>query len=121
MITKNEVLEIEEQESGVYVFPNSKIFQPSWALFAYNDGKIELYRKRSPDGALLGKPEVLSATDGRRGLSRIFLNARTGRTLISYEDGILFEGGDWTQIGTVDITKLPVAVRKDFKGSIKIS
>jgi hypothetical protein len=60
MLTSDELLEIEEQESGTYVFPNSKKFAPTWALFIYKDGRAELYTKRNLEtGALLGKPTDL--------------------------------------------------------------
>jgi hypothetical protein len=60
MITNDGQLEIEEQESGTYVFPNSKLYVPSWAIFMYPDGRAELYTARHPKtGALLGKPKDL--------------------------------------------------------------
>ena len=63
MITSNKILEVEEQESGVYILPNSEKFGHSWALFAYNDGRVELYTKRNlKTGALLGKPIRLNMT-----------------------------------------------------------
>ena len=52
----NGILEVNEQEDGVYVFPDSKEFQPSWALYVFNNGRAELYLKRAANGALLGKP-----------------------------------------------------------------
>lgn len=52
----NNVVEIQEQEDGVYVFPNSKRFPPTWALYVFNNGQADLYTKRAPSGALLGKP-----------------------------------------------------------------
>ena len=59
MITSDKQLEVEEQQSGTYVFPNSKLFVPSWALYVYTDGHAELYPKRGKTGALLGKPIIL--------------------------------------------------------------
>lgn len=55
----NKNLEIQEQESGTYVFP-AMTFEGqkyTWALFVYKNGDAELYKTRNPDsGALLGKP-----------------------------------------------------------------
>ncbi len=57
MITSDGMLEIEEQEGGTYVFPNSKKFASTWALFVYADGRAEFYKKRDLEkGSLLGKP-----------------------------------------------------------------
>lgn len=57
MITSDGQLEVQEIESGTYVFPNSKKFVGSWALFVYSDGRAELYKARhTQTGALLGKP-----------------------------------------------------------------
>jgi hypothetical protein len=57
MITSDGQLEVEEQESGTYVFPNSKKYASTWALFVYKDGRAELYKKRDLEtGAILGKP-----------------------------------------------------------------
>lgn len=54
----NKNVEIEEQESGTYVFPaiGTKKLPYTWALFVYKNGDAELYTKRGPDGTLLGKP-----------------------------------------------------------------
>lgn len=55
----NHNVEIEEQESGTYVFPARTIEgqRYTWALFVYKNGDAELYQKRNPEtGALLGKP-----------------------------------------------------------------
>lgn len=57
MITNDGMLEIEEQEGGTYIFPNSKVFASTWALYVYKDGRAELYTKRDLEkGSLLGKP-----------------------------------------------------------------
>ena len=57
MITSDGQLEIQEIESGTYVFPNSKKYASTWALFVYTDGRAELYKKRDLEkGSLLGKP-----------------------------------------------------------------
>jgi hypothetical protein len=59
MITRNGTLEIDEIESGTYVFPflGNKKLPHTWALFVFNNGNAELYTKRNPKtGALLGKP-----------------------------------------------------------------
>lgn len=57
MITSDGMLEVQEIESGTYIFPNSKKFASTWALFVYSDGRAELYMKRNlKTGALLGKP-----------------------------------------------------------------
>lgn len=53
----NHNVEIEEQESGTYIFPlvDGKRAR-DWAMFVYKDGSAELYTKIAPHGELLGKP-----------------------------------------------------------------
>ncbi len=55
----NKNVEVQEQESGTYVFPAQTIEgqQYTWALFVYKNGDAELYQVCNPKtGALLGKP-----------------------------------------------------------------
>lgn len=60
MITSDGQLEIQEIESGTYIFPNSKKFASTWALFVHTDGRAEFYTKRDLEtGSLLGKPQLL--------------------------------------------------------------
>ena len=61
MIVNNSV-EVEEQESGTYVFPaiQGKRGQ-GWSLYIFTDGSAQLYLKCKPDGVLLGKPIRLPA------------------------------------------------------------
>ena len=57
MLTSDGQLEVQEIESGTYVFPNSKKYASTWALFVYSDGRAEFYKKRDLEkGSLLGKP-----------------------------------------------------------------
>lgn len=59
MITSDLQLEVQEIESGTYVFPalGKKKLPHTWALFVYRNGDAELYTKRNQKtGALIGKP-----------------------------------------------------------------
>lgn len=59
----NKSHEIEEQESGTYIFPDDSKFQYSWAIWLWPDGSADVYTKRNKKtGALLGKPIRLSAS-----------------------------------------------------------
>ena len=59
---KTEAHEIEEQECGVYVFPDDLKFKHSWAIWLWPDGSADVYTKRNQEtGALLGKPFHLPA------------------------------------------------------------
>jgi hypothetical protein len=59
----NEIVEIEGQEGGTYIFPavDLKKFKHSWAIYVFPDGSAEVFTKRSKTGALLGKPIKLKA------------------------------------------------------------
>jgi len=90
MITSNGTLEVQEQEGGTYVFPNSRKFKPSWALYMYSDGRAELYLKRKETGALLGKP--ISLDSGQL----LPLKKQTGTTLI---EDLKLDIGEVFQVG----------------------
>lgn len=61
---KTEAHEIQEQESGVYVFPDDEKFKYSWAIYLWPDGSADVYKERNPKtGALLGKPTRLPAPE----------------------------------------------------------
>ena len=54
--------EVQEQESGTYIFPNEDRFEYSWAIWLWEDGSADVYTKRnSKTGALIGKPIRLPA------------------------------------------------------------
>ena len=61
---KVEAHEVQEIESGVYVFPDEDKFKYSWAIFMWPDGSAGVYTERnSKTGALLGKPIHLPAPE----------------------------------------------------------
>jgi hypothetical protein len=58
-------------------------------------------------------------------MDRIFLNLKTGQTLISYKNGIMYETDTWKKIGTINtrefVKTLSASQREAFRGAVKIS
>lgn len=59
--------EVNEQESGTYIFPNQDRFEPTWIIWLREDGSADVYTKRHPKtGAMLGKPIRLMAPERKK-------------------------------------------------------
>lgn len=59
--------EVQEQETGTYVFPNDEEFEYSWIMWLWPDGSAEIYTKRNPKtGAVLGNPIKLKAPQKKK-------------------------------------------------------
>jgi hypothetical protein len=58
-------------------------------------------------------------------MDRIFLNVRTGKTIISALNGMMYESDVWRQVGTINtdevVKTLSASERSTFSGRIKIS
>jgi hypothetical protein len=59
--------EVQEQESGTYIFPSETEFKYGWIMWLYPDGSADIYTKRDGrNGAILGKPIRLAAPERKK-------------------------------------------------------
>ena len=58
-------------------------------------------------------------------MDRIFLNMKTGKIIISLENGMIYEDDEWKQIGTISVKELfktlGASQKESFRGLVKIS